>query len=171
VPPAGDRSVARSMRCRYSDRSLDVGRSHAGLTCLFGTISDAWHGSQPCPRHAASSSRPSARRPFARSRAVLSKDRAGLLRDLANPANVRHLARSAIRHPAVTELANAGLVFQPGRNLPLGWAATWATRRVLRRYLDPPVEVREGTRIEAGPLPMIVTPAGSETERGQEGPR
>ena len=41
MPPAGDRSVARSMRCRYSDRSLDVGRSHAGLTCLFGTVSDA----------------------------------------------------------------------------------------------------------------------------------
>jgi hypothetical protein len=99
------------------------------------------------------------------------EDRAGLRRDLANPANVRHLAGRAVRHPAVTELANAGLVFLPGRYLPLGWAATWATRRVLRRYLDPPVEVRQGTPIEAGPPPMIVTPEGSDTERGQEGPR
>ncbi len=49
------------------------------------------------------------------------------------PANVRHLARRAIRHPAVTELANAGLVFLPGRYLPLGWAATWATRPARHR--------------------------------------
>jgi hypothetical protein len=107
-------------------------------------------------------------RTFAR-RAV--EDRAGLLRDLANPVNVRHLARSAIRQPAVTELANAGLVFLPGRYLPLGWAATWATRRVLRRYLDPPREERGSTPIEAGPPPVIVTPEGSDAERGLEGPR
>ena len=99
------------------------------------------------------------------------QDRAALLRDLVKPANVRRVARSAIRHPAATELANAGLVFLPGRYLPLGWAATWATRRVLRRYLDPPGEVRGGTLIEASPPPMIVTPEGSETERGREGPR
>jgi hypothetical protein len=97
--------------------------------------------------------------------------RAAPLRDLANPANVRHVARRVIRHPAVSELANAGLAFLPGRYVPLGWAATWATRRVLRRYLDPPVEVRGGTLVDASPPPMIVTPEGSETERGGEGPR
>jgi hypothetical protein len=97
-------------------------------------------------------------------------DRAGLLRDLANPTNVRHLARRAIGHPAVTELANAGLVLLPGRYLPLGWAATWATRRVLRRYLDPPVEARGTVLSEAGPPPVIVTP-GPTTERNRDGPR
>jgi hypothetical protein len=97
-------------------------------------------------------------------------DRAGLLRDLADPANARHLARRAIRHPAVAELANAGLVFLPGRYMPLGWAATWATRRVLRRYLDPPAEVREETLIEGGPPPVIVTPGKREAGRGREGP-
>lgn len=98
-------------------------------------------------------------------------DRAALLRDLADPANARHLARGAIRHPAVTELANAGLVFLPGRYLPLRWAATWATRRVLRRYVDPPVEVLEGHPIEAGPPPRTVTTEGSETVGRREGPR
>ena len=98
-------------------------------------------------------------------------DRAGRLRDLANPAKVRHLARRAVRHPAAAELANAGLVFLPGRYVPLGWAASWATRRVLRRYLDPPLEVREGAPIEASRPPMIVTPEGSETGQEREGPR
>jgi hypothetical protein len=96
--------------------------------------------------------------------------RAAPLRDLANPANVRHVARRAIRHPVVAELANAGLVFLPGRYVPLGWAATWATRRVLRRYLDPPVEMREGPLIEAGQPPMIEAHEGLETERRRGGP-
>jgi hypothetical protein len=99
------------------------------------------------------------------------EDRAALLRDLANPANARHLARSAIRHPAVAELANAGLVFLPVRYVPLGWAATWATRRVLRRYVDPPVEVLEGPPIGGGAPPRNVTPEASETERRSEEPR
>jgi hypothetical protein len=99
------------------------------------------------------------------------EDRGALLRDLAKPANVRHLARGAIRHPAVSELANAGLIFLPGRYVPLGWAATWAARRVLRRYLDRPVETREDTLIEAGAPLMIATPEGSATVRRQEGPR
>lgn len=75
-------------------------------------------------------------------------DRAGLLRDLTNPANARHFARSAVRHPAVAELANAGLVVLPIRYLPLSWVATWVTRRVLRRYVPPPVEVLEGPQID-----------------------
>ena len=65
-------------------------------------------------------------------------DRAGLVRGLRGPANPRDLLLKAARHPAVRELANAGLLFLPGRYLPLGWAASWATRRVLRRHVDPP---------------------------------
>jgi hypothetical protein len=97
-------------------------------------------------------------------------DRAGLLRDLANPSNVRLLARRAVTHQAVLELANAGRVLLPGRSLPLGWTATWATRRVLRRHLDPPIEVREGSLREASPPPVIEA-SGSKTEPSREGPR
>lgn len=68
-------------------------------------------------------------------------DRAALVRELRNPANARDVVRGAARHPASRELANAGLMFLPIRYLPLGWAATWATRRVLRRYLDPSAEL------------------------------
>ena len=99
------------------------------------------------------------------------EDRGALLRDLADPANARQLALLAIRHPAVAELASAGLVFLPGRYMPLGWAATWATRRVFRRYIDPQVKAPEEPIIEAGPPPRNVTPEGMETERRREGPR
>lgn len=68
-------------------------------------------------------------------------DRAALVRDLRNPANARAFVRNAARHPAARELASAGLMFLPGRFLPLGWAATWAAHRVLRRYIDPPTDV------------------------------
>lgn len=68
-------------------------------------------------------------------------DRAALVRDLRDPANARDLVRSAARHPATQELANAGLMFLPGRYLPLGLVATWATRRIFRRFVDPPTEV------------------------------
>ncbi len=68
------------------------------------------------------------------------QDRAGLVRGLRGPANPRDLLLRAARHPAVRELANAGLLFLPGRYLPLGLAASWATRRVLRRHVDPPPE-------------------------------
>lgn len=68
-------------------------------------------------------------------------DRAALVRDLRNPANARDFVRSAARHPAARELASAGLMFLPGRYLPLGWAASWVARRVLRRYIDPPTGV------------------------------
>ena len=98
-------------------------------------------------------------------------DRAGLLRDLANPANARQLARSAARHPAVAELASAGLIVLPVRYVPLGWAATWVTRRVLRRYIDPPVEVLEGPLMGADPATRDVTPEASETEPLREVPR
>jgi hypothetical protein len=64
-------------------------------------------------------------------------DRAGLMRDLRRPVKARDLLLRAVRHPAAGELAGAGLLFLPGRYLPLGWAATWATRRVLRRYIGP----------------------------------
>ncbi len=73
-------------------------------------------------------------------------DRAGLVRDLRNRANARDLVRGAAGHPATRELASAGLMFLPGRYLPLGWAATWATRRLLRRYVDPPADVLEPSR-------------------------
>jgi len=63
-------------------------------------------------------------------------DRAGLLRDLKHPGDPRALIRNAARHPAVRELADVSLVFLPMRYLPLGWAATWAASRVLRRYVN-----------------------------------
>jgi hypothetical protein len=68
-------------------------------------------------------------------------DRAGLVRDLGNPATARDLIRSAVTHPATRELASAGLVFLPGRYGPVGWAAIYAGRRVFRRVLDPLTEV------------------------------
>src|SRR5450756_2948835 len=45
-------------------------------------------------------------------------DRGALVRDLSNPANARDVVRSAARHPAVRELASAGLMFLPIRYLP-----------------------------------------------------
>jgi hypothetical protein len=68
-------------------------------------------------------------------------DRPALLKDMVNPTKARHVVRDAVLHPATAELASAGLVFIPGRYLPFGWVATWATRRVLRRYRDRRLEV------------------------------
>lgn len=96
-------------------------------------------------------------RDFAR-RAV--NDRAALVRDLRNPANARALVRGAARHPATLELANAGLMFLPGRYLPLGLAASWATRRVLRRYLDRPADGLAESPLGASRLLANVTPEG-----------
>jgi hypothetical protein len=62
-------------------------------------------------------------------------DRAGLVRDATHPGDPRDLIRSAARHPAARELANASLVFLPMRYLPLGWAASWAATRIVRRYV------------------------------------
>ena len=60
-------------------------------------------------------------------------DRAALVRDVRRRAQARSLLRSAIRHPATRELAAASLLFLPARYLPVGWVASWAARRVLRR--------------------------------------
>jgi hypothetical protein len=89
-------------------------------------------------------------------------DRGALVRDLGNPANAQHLVRSAARHPATRELASAGLLFLPVRYLPVGWAATWVARRVLRRHLDPPSEVRDESSFGATRTLKNVTPAGPE---------
>ncbi|MGB7587234.1 MAG: hypothetical protein WBM00_00840 [Solirubrobacterales bacterium] len=85
-------------------------------------------------------------------------DRAALVRDLRNPANLRDLVRSAARHPAVRELASVSLVFLPVRYLPLGWTVAWATRRVLRRHIDPPVEVLDASGFGASRPLRNVTP-------------
>lgn len=85
-------------------------------------------------------------------------DRAALVRDLRNPANARDLVRSAVRHPAARELANAGLIFLPVRYLPLGWVATWATNRILRRYSDPPAEMLDASTFSASRPRKNVTP-------------
>ncbi len=63
-------------------------------------------------------------------------DRAGLLRNLADPATMVRLVRGAVVHPAARELADVGYVLLPGRYLPAGWAATWLLRRALRRFGD-----------------------------------
>jgi hypothetical protein len=85
-------------------------------------------------------------------------DRSALIRDLRDPANARDLVRTAARHPAARELASAGLLFLPGRYLPIGWAATWASRRILHRYLDPPAEVLEASTFGANRPLKNVTP-------------
>jgi hypothetical protein len=89
-------------------------------------------------------------------------DRAALVQDLRNPAHARDFVRSAARHPAARELASAGLLFLPARYLPLGWAATWAAtwaaHRVLRRYIDPPTGVLDGSAFGASrPLSVDTT--------------
>jgi hypothetical protein len=85
-------------------------------------------------------------------------DRAALVRDLRNPANARELIRGAALHPATRELASAGLMFLPVRYLPLGWAATWATHRVIRRYIDPPTDVLDASAIRVSRPRKNVTP-------------
>ena len=62
-------------------------------------------------------------------------DRASLVRDATHPGDPRDRIRSVARHPAARELANASLVFLPMRYLPLGWAASWAATRIVRRYV------------------------------------
>jgi hypothetical protein len=91
-----------------------------------------------------------------RQRAV--HDRGALVRDLGNPANARDLVRSAVRHPAVRELASAGLMFLPIRYLPVGWAATWVTHRVLRRHIGRPAEVLDASAFGASRPLKNVTP-------------
>jgi hypothetical protein len=85
-------------------------------------------------------------------------DRAGLARDLRDPGNARELVRSAARHPASRELVNAGLLFLPTRYIPIGWALTKASGRLLRRYVDPPTEVLDASTIGARRPLRNVTP-------------
>ena len=70
-------------------------------------------------------------------------DRSSLVRELGDAQKARALVRATVMHPATRELAGAGLVFLPGRFLPLGWAATWAADKALHRYLGPIAEVPE----------------------------
>ena len=86
-------------------------------------------------------------------------DRAALVRDLRNPANARDLVRSAARHPATRELASAGLMFLPIRYLPVGWAATWVTHRVLRRHIDPPAALDASAFGVSRPLTNVTSGA------------
>ncbi len=97
-------------------------------------------------------------------------DRASLVRDLRNPANARHLLRSAARHPAVRELAEVGVMVLPVRFLPLGIAATWATRRLLRRHLEPAAEVLDAPAFGAGRSARDVTPPVGEPKVTQDRP-
>jgi hypothetical protein len=85
-------------------------------------------------------------------------DRAGLVRELRNPATARELVRNAATHPATRELATAGLVLLPGRYVPLSWAATWAARKILRRYVDPPTELIDAPFLRIRRQPKDVTP-------------
>ena len=62
-------------------------------------------------------------------------DRAALLRSARDPVAAMRLARSAAEHPATRELAEAGMLFLPGRLGPLGWAAIWVGRRARRRVI------------------------------------
>jgi hypothetical protein len=87
-----------------------------------------------------------------------STDRRGLIDDLSDPANARDLLRNALRHPASRELGSASLIFLPGRYLPIGWAATWAARKVARRFVDPRAEVLEPTSYGAKRRRRNVTP-------------
>lgn len=91
-------------------------------------------------------------------------DRAGLIRDLRRPVNARDLLLSGARHPAAGELASAGLLFLPARYLPLGSIASWAARRMIRRYVGArPAERYAGTRSECeSPAP---DGARAQTER------
>lgn len=93
-----------------------------------------------------------------------STDRAGLFRDLRSPAIARGLLRDAVRHPVTRELANASLMFLPVRYIPLGWAASRAGGKVLRRYVDPPTEVIDPSAFGAGrPLKNVTDPDSPES--------
>jgi len=76
---------------------------------------------------------PAARQRVRLAASRLAHDRIQYARDLANPADIRAFAQSAIQHPATRELAGVGLMFMPGRFLPVGWAAGRASRWIARR--------------------------------------
>ena len=85
-------------------------------------------------------------------------DPGGLVRDLADPAKARVLVASASDDPALRQLAQTGLVFLPLRYVPLGYAALWAGRKVLRRYLARPGRATAGETIEV-PVRLVNTQA------------
>ena len=59
------------------------------------------------------------------------------------------------------------MLLLPMRYMPLGWAATWAAHRVLRRFVDPPAELVREPAFGAGRAARNVTPAeASRTEAG-----
>jgi hypothetical protein len=84
---------------------------------------------------------------------------------MRSPANARGLVRDVVRHPATRELADASLMFLPVRYIPLGWVASRAGTRVLRRFIDPPSEVIEPSAIGAErPLKNVTDPVPVEVE-------
>jgi hypothetical protein len=80
-------------------------------------------------------------------------DPSGVVREL-RPTTVQRAVMRSVRHPAVQELANAGLLLLPGRYIPLGWVATWAARHIRRRHL-------ESTIAASGPAPYGVDHLGT----------
>jgi hypothetical protein len=80
-----------------------------------------------------------------------SRDRVALAREVRSPANVRAFLRDALRHPATHELGSAGLLFMPARYIPLGWAATWGLKRILRRWTGPPAKAVQRRRSGSTP--------------------
>lgn len=60
-----------------------------------------------------------------------------LLREMTDPAKARVLLGRARRDAALQEVGQVGLLLLPFRYLPLGYAAMWAGRRLLR-HLDQP---------------------------------
>ena len=77
---------------------------------------------------------------------------------MSDPTNAKELLKGALRHPASRELGSAGLLFLPGRYMPVGWAATWAAGRLARRFIDPPVDVLDPTSFDATRQRRDVTP-------------
>lgn len=93
-------------------------------------------------------------------------DPVALVRGLGNARKAKAMVRATALHPATRELADAGLVFLPGRFLPIGWVTTWAMRQVLRRYLEPPppAEVTGGLGGAAIGPPKVVAAGGAAPE-------
>jgi hypothetical protein len=95
-------------------------------------------------------------------------DRAGLVRDLRDPAVSVGLVRGALAHPATREIATLSFVLLPERYLLLGWMATRMSRRVLHRSGDGSKGWAERDRHRAAP--KNVTPGGP-ADGGSRTPR
>jgi hypothetical protein len=85
----------------------------------------------PETRHVLASSVRSGLLQQAASRAI--HDRRALIRDVQAQATSVRALRDALGHPATRELAEAGLLFVPGRYMTIAWAATRAARRARTR--------------------------------------